>query len=149
MRLILVAALFTGLAPAAFASPIQPTGQAPGGLVVLLAKQVMAELDRNGDNRVDRAEFKAAREGRFAEADTNHDRLLTRKEFDAELVHIAHGVGLLWSEQIFAAIDRDGDGLLSLDEVAATGDQLFALADANGDGFVTPAEVYPRLASAL
>lgn len=148
MRLILIVALLAGVAPSAWAVQGQSGVQAPSGLIGLITRQLMAELDKNGDQRVDRSEFKIARESRFAEADSNHDGKLSEDEFKTGLAQIAGGLGLLWSEQLFAAIDKNADGLLELGEVDATGEQLFALADQNGDGFVTPGEVFSRHASA-
>jgi Ca2+-binding EF-hand superfamily protein len=117
-----------------------------------------ANLDRNGDGRVARAEWFYDREG-FIRADRNSDGTLTRDEFLSGDVDLdredrfeyldADNNGRIerteWhaSRDAFTWLDRNRDGVLSRSEVV--GDDtakadLFGGLDGNRDSVITPAE---------
>lgn len=117
-----------------------------------------ANLDRNSDGRISRAEWYYDREA-FVRADRNGDNFLTKAEFlghdvDSDLEDRfdyldANNNGRIerseWhgSAETFDWMDRNRDGVLSRRE--AVGDQveeqdLFASLDANRDNVLTPNE---------
>jgi hypothetical protein len=51
---------------------------------------------------------------------------------------MGHG---MFKRMIFALMDTDGDGTLSLEEFQAAHDKIFKAMDANKDGKLTPAEI--------
>lgn len=142
MRTLSTAALLICLVSPALAGQ----DDAPSPLLTFLADRVMAEVDLDGDRRVARAEFKTVRQRRFAEADSNHDRLVTPAELRTELLSVAGGLGVPWSAQLFTYMDLDDSGTVTAAEADTVGEAVFTQLDRNGDGFVTPAEVYPALA---
>ena len=117
-----------------------------------------ANLDRNNDGRVARAEWFYDREG-FIRADRNSDGALTRDEFLSGDVDLdredrfeyldANNNGRIerteWhaSRDAFTWLDRNRDGVLSRTEVVGDDSakaDLFGGLDANRDSVITPAE---------
>lgn len=113
-------------------------------VLTLITQLVMARIDSNGDGRVTRAELATAERDRFSQADTNHDRLISPEEFHTAYLAEVGQLGSPWADQVFQVIDRDADGLLSFDEVAAAGENIFRVADRNHDGFITAQELTPQ-----
>jgi Ca2+-binding EF-hand superfamily protein len=115
-------------------------------------------FDRNGDGKLDRAELPDRFQGLFDRADANKDGTLTRDELqqsaNASVQEGAgrgrgegEGRGFGWGrgpgmDPLVRALDRDRDGVLSEEEIAAAADALKAL-DANGDGLLTGDELRP------
>ena len=64
------------------------------------------QLDRNGDNRITRAELNAGRRSTFAALDENGDNRITLGEWQ-------------WSHRSFDEMDRNGDGVITRDEFRA------------------------------
>jgi len=85
----------------------------------------------------------------FEMADTNNDGLVSEAEFARDAITAfvaldAEGKGYLTPEDLgphdpalFARIDTAGDGVLHFDEVMAFKMAAFEAADADGDGFLT------------
>ena len=122
-------------------------------------------MDRNGDGKVTADEIPEERRegfGRMLEfADANSDGALSQEEFakvrerfagpssDRPAAAANRTEQGKAGEAIFRALDKNGDGKLSADEIAHAADSLVAL-DKNGDGSITLAELEPpRPASAL
>ena len=133
--------------------PAAPTS--PDELVTML----MA-FDKNKDGKLTKAEVPERLQGVFARADDNKDGLLTADEIKkaaaAQPQPTAAGRGERGREgegragepggpprrdALFTALDRDGDGGLSADEIAAAPVSLKKL-DANGDGILSLEEVF-------
>jgi len=64
------------------------------------------QLDRNGDNRITRAEMNGGRRGTFQTLDTNGDNRITLGEWQ-------------WSHRSFDQMDTNGDGVITRDEFRA------------------------------
>jgi Ca2+-binding EF-hand superfamily protein len=64
------------------------------------------QLDRNGDNRITRAEMNGGRRGTFQTLDTNGDNRISLGEWQ-------------WSHRSFDQMDRNGDGVITRDEFRA------------------------------
>ena len=121
-----------------------------------LAAMLMA-FDTNKDGKLTKAEVPERLQGVFARADENKDGVLTADEIKkaaaAQPQPTAGGRGERGRagepgrggaprpDPLFAALARDGDGILSADEIAASPASLRKL-DANGDGILTIEEVF-------
>jgi hypothetical protein len=115
------------------------------------APESLAPLDTNGDGRITRDELRPARPGPGGGRGEGESPRGPRAEGEREgprgereggpgprggaerPERIAH--------PIFDALDVDGDGVLSPDEITDSWKSLLAL-DANGDGTITREEVY-------
>ncbi|MBV8687457.1 MAG: EF-hand domain-containing protein [Alphaproteobacteria bacterium] len=112
------------------------------------------EVQARGAARADRFEGRRGqgREALFARLDADRDGVLSREEFDAPRGSLRGGArrerapgammrgGGGFRARIFAALDGDGDGRVSLREAQSRALRLFERADANRDGTVTPDE---------
>lgn len=110
-------------------------------------------LDANGDGQVTQDEMQARALARFTEADANGDGKLSAEEMAAaaekriqQQMDGRAGRIAKRTERLIERRDTDGDGLLSLAEMAQggrhgdRGAMFFERFDANGDGVVTLAE---------
>jgi Ca2+-binding EF-hand superfamily protein len=106
-------------APAQPAEPITPA-----------VPDNFSQIDRNGDNAITRAEWRAdLAPASFARLDRNHDGVVTRDEFNNPLPADS-------AEARFAELDRNGDGVLTRSEWRAD-PFSFNRADRNNDNRVT------------
>ncbi len=115
------------------------------------AQEPPVNPDLDHDGRVTLAEFRqveAERQGRmFARLDTNRDGRLTPPEFKAAAQQSAAQSGKamppagLWMGLLMHALDRNGDGGVTRDEMAALTDQGFQRADTNHDGWLSADEL--------
>ncbi|WP_238560218.1 EF-hand domain-containing protein [Sphingomonas sp. Mn802worker] len=79
--------------------------------------------------------FTAKRERRMLAADTDGDGKVSKAEF---LAAATKGKGD--PERRFAKLDRNGDGFIDRQEIAAMSARRFARLDTNGDGVLSAAE---------
>jgi len=95
------------------------------------------QYDLNGDGKITREEFMAARAVCFARYDTNGDGLLTRAEvkkfFPPPLQDRI--------DAAFLRLDLDGNGLISHEEFDQESDRQFRQLDTNGDGVIAGNEL--------
>ena len=125
-----------------------------------LAAMLMA-FDKNKDGKLTKAEVPERLQGVFARADDNKDGVLSadeiKKAASAQPQPAAGGGGGREGEgragepggrggpprrdALFSALDQDGDGGLSADEIAAAPASLKKL-DANGDGILSLEEIF-------
>jgi Ca2+-binding EF-hand superfamily protein len=107
-------------------APAQPA--APP--VAPAAPDTFSQVDRNGDNAITRAEWRAdLAPASFARLDRNHDGVITRDEFNNPLPADS-------AEARFGELDRNGDGVLTRSEWRADAFS-FSRADRNNDNRVT------------
>ncbi len=98
-----------------------------------------SELDGNGDGVITLAEVQNLAQAKFSTADTNGDGQLDAAELTAAAERERAGR----IERMIARKDTNGDGLLSLEEMApreGSGGRLFARADTDGNGEISQAE---------
>lgn len=91
------------------------------------------DLDHDGNVTCD--EWKQYAGNLFRGADSNRDGFLTREEFTA-----MSRVDRLFETVGFAYFDADGDGRISLSELADKPNPAFALLDKNNDCVLSPDE---------
>jgi Ca2+-binding EF-hand superfamily protein len=98
-----------------------------------LAAVITWDLNRDGD--VTCEEWKAYVADLFREADANRDGVLTREEFA-----VMARRDRLFETAGFSYFDGNGDGRLTLAEIADKPNPTFTLLDTNGDCRITPEE---------
>ncbi len=98
--------------------------------------------DLNQDGKVMRAEMDQAIAKHFAAA-TKNKGVMSGGEFYADQLADFQDM----NARMFKRLDRDRDGLLTLQEYAASEEKLFARLDKNGDGTITQDEMGSRFAS--
>lgn len=91
-----------------------------------------AQLDTDGDGVVSVAELEAKRAERLAGVDADGDGIVSAEE-------LARAHQIRRAERMIARMDKNGDGLLQLDELQGRGPDPAKL-DANGDGVVSEEE---------
>jgi hypothetical protein len=94
------------------------------------------QYDVNGDGKVTRTEFLAARRLCFVRYDANEDAVLAPAEIRRRLPgRLAEGLGA-----VVARMDHDQDGDVSREEFDRNSDRLFQFLDTNGDGVIAGME---------
>ena len=104
--------------------------------------------DANGDGRISLQEYQASRRAFIMRADTNHDGMVTRAEWDklarsvrnqAQLSNI-EGADVIGRARWFEAIDTDRNNVITPAEIDAMTAARFARLDLNHDGFIGRSE---------
>jgi Ca2+-binding EF-hand superfamily protein len=134
-----------------------PEGQAAGNVIEETVKTLMA-FDANGDGKLSKSELPERMRGMFDRADKNKDGFLTADEIRkiaAAQAAPAGGPGrpeerrvegpgremnFIRMDPVFAAIDNNGDGVLSTEEIRNSASAIRKL-DIDGDGKVTREEL--------
>ncbi len=124
MRRILVTALLVAAAVACLAGPVPAQVSAPDW------KEGFRAHDKNGDNRIDRAEFQNWVVEGFYFRDKGHKGYLVQTDLQGAA-----------SPEVFKAINRKGDGKLTMNEYLNALFQDFAAIDVNQNGAITMQEV--------
>ena len=108
---------------------------------------MLAMYDRDGDGKVARGEYDAARGEAFARTDGDADGRLDKDEYLAEYEDrldrqiASRRDGSLQQARVrFGALDQGKDGRVSWDEYAASGKRMFEGADRDGNGVVDAAD---------
>ncbi len=118
-------ALFVATALIVFAGPANAQAPAPANW-----KESFRAHDKNGDGRIDRAEFQNWMVDAFYFRDTNHKGYLVQTDLKGTL-----------SPEVFKAMNRKGDGKLTLNECLNALFQDFAAIDVNHEGSITIEEI--------
>lgn len=137
-----------------------PEGAAGGNVVEEMVKTLMA-FDTNGDGKLARAELPERFQGMFDRGDENKDGFLTQPEIRKMAAAQAQAqpadaggpggrggdgrggeMNAIRIDPILAAIDTDGDGVISAEEMRHAAASVRKL-DRDGDGKVSREEVTP------
>ena len=105
-------------------------GPAPAQVSVPDWKEGFRAHDKNGDNRIDRAEFQDWVVDGFYFRDKGHKGYLVQADLQGAA-----------SPEVFKAINRKGDGKLSMNEYLNALFQDFAAMDSNQNGSITIQEI--------
>ncbi len=124
-------------------------GHGMGGMPMVIFEQI----DANGDGTITKEEVLAFRQSRIAGLDANKDNKITADELSARMMQNAAQMIQQRSAQMVARLDVDGDGALSVEELAAgpmmgggMTEMMFERFDANGDGAITKDEASAAMA---
>jgi len=118
----------------------------------------LMRFDKNTDGKLAKAEMPERMQGMFERADSNHDGLLTAEEIKAAAAAqpppTANRPGAEGRrgeggregggpprDPLFSALDKDGDGALSADEIAGSAAALRPL-DKDGNGSLSLEEIF-------
>jgi Ca2+-binding EF-hand superfamily protein len=99
-------------------------------------KERLEALDTNKDGIVSKEEVEAAKAARFAVADADGNGSVSFGEFEA----MKEKHQMERRQKHFAKKDKNGDGVLSMDEVGERRSGMFEKLDLNGDGEITKEE---------
>lgn len=136
----LAATLATAATPDVASSRALPTGGHAGSLFV-------PAWDADGDGKVSRAEYDAARTQRFASADEDGDGALSADEYVNEYAQrLDHQIAderkasMAQTDTRFRALDRDTDNFITRVEYDASGERSFAQLDHDKDGRIAKSD---------
>lgn len=108
-------------------------------------KQVLQNLDKDGDGKVAIADIPAEFKDRLAQLDKNNDGMIEKSEL-GELRKMVGGqdaAGGLGDriQQMFAQFDKDGDGKVALADLPEQARERLSRLDKNSDGQIEKAEL--------
>ncbi|MFO0941356.1 MAG: EF-hand domain-containing protein [Pirellulales bacterium] len=111
-------------------------------------KQVMQNLDKDGDGKVAIADIPSEFRDRIAQLDKNKDGVIEKSEL-AELKNIVGGPGAGGGpgnpgeriQQMFAQFDKDGDGKVALADLPEQIKERLSRMDKNNDGQIEKSEL--------
>ena len=105
------------------------------------------KYDVDGDGKVSQAEFMAERENGYRRRDADGDGSVYSEEYVSEYevrliqqLEDQHKRQVDQAEFRFTVLDKDEDGVLSLEEFHNSGGRIFTTLDTNGDGVVDTAD---------
>lgn len=105
------------------------------------------KYDIDGDGQVTEAEFQAERETGYRRRDADSDGAVYSEEYVSEYetrliaqLEDQHKRQVDQAEFRFTVLDKDENGVLSLDEFNASGTRMFETLDTNGDGTIDAAD---------
>jgi len=138
LALLLIAAM-------TFAQPDAGPGARRGHGGPPSAESILQKLDANQDGKLTEDELPESVAERIMQADADGDGAVTKEELEQARPGRGGGPGGPGGpggvEGLFAALDKNGDGVLTEDEVPEKLADKLAAADANGDGQVTKEEL--------
>lgn len=110
-----------------------------GALALGLATPALAQAPQGP---IARADFLAQGRAHLAELDTNHDGAITKEELIAAMTkQFGSAPPQQIVDKIFAALDANGDGKATAEEIEKHASERFDQWDTNHDGTLTPEEV--------
>lgn len=126
-------------------APEEQRRQRPGQPGGVDREAMFQRMDRNSDGKITKDEFPERATRMLEAADTNQDGVVTKEEFVAfqpRRPDRPRGPGMGPGAALLRALDADGDGKISAEEITGAASALKKL-DRNGDGQLTPDELGP------
>lgn len=115
--------------------PGGPGGMGPGG-----PEGMLERADTDGDGAISFEEFAFSMGNGLTDADLNGDGRITTEEIVENIVRTRVRP---MAENMMRRFDRNGDGVLTLEEINAQQREIFDRMDRNGDGKIDRSEL-PR-----
>jgi Ca2+-binding EF-hand superfamily protein len=103
--------------------------------------KMLADADTDGDGRITRAEFTAARAKLFVKLDRNADGYLDKQDVPQRFLARRNSDSGDRLQEAMVMLDKNGDGRISRDEFVNGPGLLFERADTNHDGVVDAKEL--------
>lgn len=129
----------SALAIAAAATALSAGGVSAQGAL----SNSLAKMDKNSDGKVSLEEWQAGKPKQFRNFDGNKDGSVTRDEALAYYTKVVPATDRKTPasrvDALFKA-DANSDGVLTYNELLASGELEFKGRDKDGDGFLTPAD---------
>ena len=116
--------------------PGGPGGMGPMGGFGEIQREMLKDVDTNGDGALSQDEINAAINVRFAEFDADKNGSLSLEEFQALWAEITKPI----SVRAFQFLDPNGDAQVSKSELDDRFGGMVARFDRNGDGMLSPAD---------
>ena len=141
-RTLAMAALATGLLAAGILVAAPPAGDHDGmHRMHRMGAAFLDKVDANKDGNISQAEHDAMRAAHLGELDRNNDGFVTFEEQKAAREARKAAREATAAERFTKRHDKDGDGRVSVDELAQRGEGMFERMDTNKDGMVTREEM--------
>jgi Ca2+-binding EF-hand superfamily protein len=105
------------------------------------AEDAFKRMDTDGNGKVTASENAAFAETMFKQSDTNYDGQVSAAECDSAQASHGNKVSQKASARHLQIVDTDGSGQISASENAIFARSEFARADKNGDGVLSEDEV--------
>ncbi|MCI4662207.1 MAG: calcium-binding protein [Neomegalonema sp.] len=134
--LVIAGSSFALLSPVLADGPKGPQGGARGPQFL----ERFEQADTNGDGKVTPDEIEAMKAARFSEADADKDGVLTAEEMAAHAKAQFEARFARHAERRLKWMDKNGDGVLSLDEMDGPGARMAMRLDRDGDGAISREE---------
>jgi hypothetical protein len=134
-----------------------------GGLGMMLAPQILSQGDKNGDQKLSKAEFSALADAWFDKLDVDKAGQLTQKQFTERVGDLlpapqgfgppgggrGFGPGQFVGTGLFTATDGNKDGSLTRAEIKAAFEKWASDWDSDKSGLLTEEKLRTGLAAAL
>ncbi len=139
----LVAATLATALPAAARGPGEGMGMSGMMGDGLFMDEMFQQLDADGDGKISAEEIKAHRSAEITGVDANKDGKLSQDELVALEMKRMEQMATNRAMRQIERLDADGDGLLSIEEMAARPMpmRMFERVDADGDGAISREEI--------
>ncbi len=131
------------LVGSSFADRMGPGGMGPGGMGPMggpmggfgeMRREMLKEIDTNGDGAISQDEINVAIDARFAEFDADKNGSLSLSEFEALWAEITKPMAV----RTFQFLDPNGDAEISKAELNDRFGNIVAHFDRNHDGMLSP-----------
>jgi EF hand len=124
------------LVGSSFADRMGPGAMGPMGGFGEMRREILKDVDTNGDGAISQDEINAAINARFAEFDADKNGSLSLSEFEALWAEITKPMAV----RTFQFLDPNGDAEISKAELDDHFANMVARLDQNHDGMLSPAD---------